>query len=82
LPADLLIYLGVLAALWVIYSARKHWRRRSRPDLGNADAYEGNLIIPPVPTRHGMHGSGHVHHDAGHIGHGHVGHSDGGAGHH
>jgi hypothetical protein len=82
LPADLLIYLGVLAALWVIYSARKRWRRHGRPDLGNADAYEGNLIIPLVPTRHGTHGSGHIPHDAGHMGHSHIGHGDGGAGHH
>jgi hypothetical protein len=82
LPADLLIYLGVLAALWVIYSVRRHRRQRGKPDLGNADAYEGNLIIPPVSTRHGTHGSGHIPHDIGHIGHGHIGHGDGGAGHH
>jgi hypothetical protein len=84
LPADLMIYLVVIAALWVMYSIRKHRRERGKPRLGDADAYEGNLTIPPVPTRHGTHGSGHMRHDAGHIGHGggHIGPSDGGVGHH
>jgi hypothetical protein len=84
LPADLLIYLGVLAALWGMYWIRKHRRQRGKPQLGDADAYDGNLIIPPVPTRHGTHGSGHIPRDAGHIGHGggHIGPGDGGAGHH
>ena len=42
---------SVLAALWAGYAIGKHRRERSRPKLGNADAYEGNLITPPESRR-------------------------------
>jgi hypothetical protein len=94
---DLLIYLGVVLALWVAYMIRKHRRQRVKPRLGDADAYDGNLIIPATGEGYGPltghkshrgdhlgHGSGHIGHGSGHAGHGsgHAGHGAGGGGHH
>lgn len=92
--AEFLICLGALAALWVSYVVRTVRRERLRPRFGPADAYEGNLIVPP-PGRghHGRssgqgtgvsgHGGGISGHSAGH-GHGDGigGHSAGGFGDH
>jgi hypothetical protein len=96
--AEFLICLGVLAALWVSYVVPTVRQERRRPRFGPADAYEGNLIVPP-PGRghhgrssghgtgvsgHGRHGGGTGGHGAGHGGHGDGigGHSAGGFGHH
>jgi hypothetical protein len=85
--ADLLIYLAVVAALWAIYMIRKHRRQASKPRLGDADAYEGNLVIPSPgheqPGRHGFHSPHTSDHIVPGIGHsGHVGGHDAGGGHH
>ena len=86
--ADLLIYVAVVVALWVVYLLWKHRRRASKPRLGDADAYDGNLMIPAVGNErrgtvsvHSSHGSDHVTHSAAH----HAGHFGGhvaGGGHH
>ena len=88
--AELLIYLGVLAAARVLYVLRKvrRERRRHAGMPGPAGAYEGNLVIP-VPGQHGRgYGNGVVHGGhgggfGGHAGHGgghavHGGHDAGG----
>jgi hypothetical protein len=89
--AELLIYLGVIAAARVFYVVRKVRReRRRQPGMpGPADAYEGNLVVPAP----GQHGRGHRHgivhgghggfggHGGGHAGHG-GGHDAGGVHHH
>jgi hypothetical protein len=73
--AELLIYLGVLAAARVLYVVRKvrRERRRQAGRPGPADAYEGNLVVPPVPGQYGRrHGHGVMHggHGVMHGGHG------------
>jgi hypothetical protein len=81
--AELLIYLGVMAALWISYVVRKvrRERRNSTAFSGHAHAYEGNLVIPPGNGRH----HGHHGHGAGVGGHGgiggHGGHGGGLGGH-
>jgi hypothetical protein len=69
--AELLIYLGVLAAARVFYVVRKvrRERRRQAGRPGPADAYEGNLVVPPVPGQHGRR-HGHGGHGVMHGGHG------------
>jgi hypothetical protein len=79
----ILIYLALLAALWVIHCVRQVQRakRRSAGLAPATDAYEGNLVIPPPGTGRPGHtrgvfshlGSGghSVHHGHGHGGHGH-----------
>lgn len=59
--AELLICLGVLAALWIGYVIRQVRQERRRPRFGTADAYEGNLVVPPTGNgqQHGRHG-GHA----------------------
>ena len=42
-PAGLLIFLAILAAAWIAYRVVKYRRERSRPSLGDANAYDGNL---------------------------------------
>ena len=86
--AELLIYLGVIAAARVLYVVRqiRRERRRQAGMPGPADAYEGNLVVP-VPGQHGRghghgigpggHGVAHGWHDGGHAGHG-GGHDVGG----
>jgi hypothetical protein len=88
MPADLLIYLAVVAALWMVYVIRKRRRARGKRRFGDADAYEGNLIIPPSGGPHGglyphRSHSEHVGHADGHIGHGgsHAGHGGSHIGH-
>jgi hypothetical protein len=74
--AELLICLGVLAALRIGYVIRKVRRESRRPRFGTADPYEGNLVVPPSGNgQHGRHG--------GHAGHGGWtgGYSDGNSGH-
>jgi hypothetical protein len=81
----ILIYLGLLAALWVAYVLRQV-RREKRRGAGLApatDAYEGNLVIPP-PGSHRRFGHAHgVIGDSGsgghiaHAGHAHAGHGHG-----
>ena len=63
--ADVLIYLGVVATLWIAYLIGKHRRRGGNRRFGDADAYEGNLIIPAAGASHGL--AGHRAH-GGHIG--------------
>jgi len=76
--AELLIYLAVLAALWVGYNVRKVRRERSKPPgLGTPAPYEDNLLIAPVSGHRGRFGGhgGHVSGSSGHGSHGgHVGH--------
>ena len=82
--ADLLIYLALVIVIWIAFMARKHRAAGRKPRLGDAEAYDGNLIIPPPGGRpdnlagYGSHGS-HIGHGGSHIGHagqgdGHVGH--------
>ena len=73
----------------------RHRREAATPRLGDADAFEGNLLVPPADGRDGGsggHGSashrgrfggfgGHGH-GGGHSGHGHSGHGHGGFGGH
>jgi hypothetical protein len=79
----ILIYLGLLAALWIAHVIRQV-RRQKRRAAGLApatDAYEGNLVIPPPGTGrprhpHGVFGhsgyGGHgTHTGTGHHAHGH-----------
>lgn len=89
--AELLIYLAVLATLWIAYRIiREHRRKRSRPPLGDANAYEGNLLVPGESSRrpggHKSPGSRYIVHGGehpGHVGHaGHAGHGVAGGGHH
>lgn len=88
MPADLLIYLAVVTALWAAYVIGKRRRARGKRRFGNSDAYEGNLIIPPggeshgAPHRLGPHG-GHSGHDGGHMANqgAHLGHGDVHSGH-
>ena len=89
--AELLIYLGVIAAARVLYVVRqvRRERRRQAGMPGPADAYEGNLVVP-APGQHGRgHGHGVMHgehgggfggHDGGHAAHG-GGHDAGGVHH-
>ena len=93
---DLLIYLAVVLVVWAGVAVFRHRRRAGRPSLGDADAYEGNLVIPPpgsaatqhrAHSSHGGHVPGHGGAQAGHGGHigGHgglSGHSGGFSGHH
>jgi hypothetical protein len=89
MSVDLLIYLAVVAVLGIVYMIRKRRREGSRLPLGDADAYEGNLVAPPTGepyrtrTGHKWHG-GHDVHDAGHVTHGggHTGHHGVNGGHH
>lgn len=95
-PAGLLIFLAILAAAWIAYRVVKYRRERSRPSLGDANAYDGNLLPPGANYRpsggrkshagkHVAHGGGHkAHggaHGGGHTAHG-GGHSGAGGGHH
>jgi hypothetical protein len=86
LSADLLIYLAVVVAVWAVFAAFRHQRRARARRLGDAEAYEGNLIIPvagsmhephrgPPHGVHELHGGPSVSHGAGHAGHigGHIG---------
>jgi hypothetical protein len=97
-PADLLIFLAILAVLWIAYRVVKYRRERRRPSLGDANAYDGNLLPPGGDYRpsggqkshggkHVAHGGGHKAHGGVHGGHtahggGHSGHSGAGGGHH
>ena len=95
-PADLLIFLAIPAVLWIAYRGVKYRRERRRPSLGDANAYDGNLLPlgenyhPPGGqashggkhvARGGVHGAGH---GGGHTGHtgGFSEHSGTGGGHH
>jgi hypothetical protein len=73
----ILIYLALLAALWVAHVVRQV-RREKRRAAGLApatDAYEGNLVIPPPGTARSRHAHGVFGH-SGSGGHsGHSGHS-------
>jgi hypothetical protein len=67
----LLIYLAVVAALWVTYVAIRKVRRERRkpPGLpGRANTYDDNFVVPPGSSHHGGH-SGIGGHDAGGGGH-------------
>jgi uncharacterized membrane protein YgcG len=85
--AELLIYLGVIAAARILYVVRqvRRERRRQAGRPGPADAYEGNLVVPAVTGHRGRgHGHGVVHggHGGGFGGHGgdfggHPGHGGG-----
>lgn len=70
--AGLLIILAVIATVWVVHVIRQVTRERRRPSHPDtADAYEGNLVVPLLgskhPDRSGIHAGGHggvggVHH--------------------
>jgi hypothetical protein len=71
---ELVIFLAVIAAGWIVYVVRQVLRDRKKPSLPvTADAFEGNLIIPAAGMRrHGLHGAhsgiGHGSSAAGHMG--------------
>jgi hypothetical protein len=92
-PAGFLIFLAILAVLWIAYRAVTYGRERSKPSRGDANAYDGNLLPPgenyhPSGGKHGARGGGHTAHGGvhggGHAGHGggFSGHSGAGGGHH
>jgi hypothetical protein len=64
--AELLIYLAAVGIVWVTYALRKYRRRVSKPRLGDAQAYDGNLVTIPPGRRAGgvtcrsSHASGHL----------------------
>jgi hypothetical protein len=84
--ADLLVYFASVAAVWVAYLVRKHRRNARKPQLGTADAYDGNLVIlrPGRGQRgkpgfrsslggdHTAHGHAHGHSGGHHTGGGHL----------
>jgi hypothetical protein len=66
-PADFLIFLGIVAVLWIAYRAVTYGRERSKPSRGDANAYDGNLLPPgenyhPSGGKHGGRGGGHTAH--------------------
>jgi hypothetical protein len=75
------IYLAVVVVAWAGMAAFRGRQRGRRPRLGDRDAYDGNLIVPPPGSapphgRSGLNGHGLPGgHDGGHIGHtgGHIG---------
>jgi hypothetical protein len=90
-PAGFLIFLAALAVLWIANRVVRYRRERSRPSLGDANAYDGNLL-PPGENYHpsggqASHGGNHVAHGGGHTAHGgvhgggHAGHGGGFSGH-
>ncbi|HEY7144871.1 MAG TPA: hypothetical protein VH637_11530 [Streptosporangiaceae bacterium] len=87
--AELLIFLTLLGAVRAGYVIRKVRRERQKPRLGDADAHEGNLLLPPGQAYHhhrpgghaagshgGWHSPGQEHGGLGD--HGHIGHDAGG----
>ena len=90
--AELLIFLAVVATVWVTYVVYQVSRERRKPSgSGTTDVYDGNLIVPPTGRGHrgwlGPHGGEHSGHGGGISGHGgHGGSFDGhggtGGGHH
>jgi len=70
---ELVIVIAVLAAGWVLHVVRRVARNRRKPSFGTSEAYEGNLVVPPVGTnRRGLFsarsGNGHGGGIAGHAG--------------
>ena len=66
-PADFLVFLGIVAVLWIAYRAVTYGRERSKPSRGDANAYDGNLLPPgenyhPSGGKHGGRGGGHTAH--------------------
>jgi hypothetical protein len=51
-PPALLLYLAVVVTLLTAYKIVKRRRNRSKPRFGDADAYEGNLVILSADERH------------------------------
>lgn len=93
--AAVVVVLAVMAATAVASKIIRHRREGGTPPLGDADAFEGNLLVPPAEGRGGGRGSAsHGHrfggfggtgHGGGHGGFGghsgaHGGHDAGGAG--
>jgi uncharacterized membrane protein YgcG len=82
--AELLIFLAVVATVWVIYVVCQVLREgRKSSGSGTTDVYDGNLVVPPTGRRQhgwfGTHGSEHNGHGNGISGHG--GHGSGFDGH-
>jgi hypothetical protein len=70
---ELVIVIAVLAAGWVLYVIRRAVRDRKRPPFGTSEAYDGNLVVPPLGTnRHGIFSGRRVTEHGGGIG-GHAG---------
>jgi hypothetical protein len=69
---------AVMVALWHITALIRRRREGERPRFGDADAFEGNLLVPPAGEPHGR--SGHGHGPGGH-GHGGFGGHEGFGGH-
>jgi hypothetical protein len=95
--AAVFVVVAVMVALWGVTMMIRRRREGERPHLGDADAFEGNLLVPPangLNSRsggrashdhsghgHSLGGHGHGGHGHGHGGHG-GGHDGGGGGHH
>ena len=93
--AAVFVVVTVMVALWSVTMMIRRRREGERPHLGDADAFEGNLLVPPANGLNGQsngrasHGhSGHGHSLGGHGGHGghgahgsHGGHGAHGGGH-
>jgi hypothetical protein len=88
--AAVFVVVTVMVALWCVTMMIRRRREGERPHLGDADAFEGNLLVPPANglngrssgrASHGHSGPGHSlpGHSLG--GHGHAGHGSHGGGH-
>ncbi len=79
--AAVFVVVAVLVALWgVTVMIRRRWEGQRR-HLGDADAFEGNLLVPPADGLNGRSSRGASHGHSGH-GHGLGGHGHGGFGGH
>jgi uncharacterized membrane protein YgcG len=85
--AAVFVVVAVMAALWGVTMMIRRRREGERPRLGDADAFEGNLLVPPANGPNGR-SSGRVSHGHSEHGHslgghdGHSGHGSHGGGHH
>jgi uncharacterized membrane protein YgcG len=79
--AAVFVVVAVMVALWGVTVMIRRRREGERPHLGDADAFEGNLLVPPANGLNGQ-PSGRV--SPGHSGNGHSpgGHGHGGFGGH
>jgi uncharacterized membrane protein YgcG len=83
--AAVFVVVAVMVALWGVTMMIRRRREGERPHLGDADAFEGNLVVPPANGLNGRSGGrlSHGHSEHGHSlgGHGHGGHASHGGGH-
>ncbi len=79
--AAVFVVVAVMVALWGVTVMIRRRREGGRPHLGDADAFEGNLVVPPADGLNGRPSGRASHGDSGH-GHGLGSHGHGGFGGH